>query len=89
MELEAYLGIEEDSTTGKSSLSLNRKMSKLAEPPRRGNFLLRQELSDYTPHYSIKCAIVFNLLLALIFLIFTTPFQNTTKAYLEFRYDNW
>lgn len=44
---------------------------------KRGHFLLRQELNDYTPHLDSKCSLIFMLIVSLgfgglSFLIFTT-----------------
>ena len=74
-----------------SELEFQYTQSEYLRAKQRGNFILRQELNDYTPECSIKFAIIFNSILCAVFLILGIPIvlssENTVKTITQ--YDAW
>jgi hypothetical protein len=63
----------------------------MKKPLNRGNFILRQELNSYTPECNPKCGIIFNIVLALIFIGAGIPIillANNTHEHI-ITYTNW
>jgi hypothetical protein len=73
------------------SESMIRNQSELIKSKRRGNFLFRQELSDWTVNFSIKCSLLLNTALFIFFSIFgiyiAVTSGNVYQVFVE--YDNW
>jgi hypothetical protein len=69
----------------------HRNQSELSRANKRGNFILRQELRDYTVECSSKIAIIFNLLLFMLFMMFGVPIVLSSENILvtTVRYDIW
>lgn len=61
------------------------------DPRQRGNFLLRQELKDYTPACSPICGLIFNTVIVFIFCGIGIPillFSNEEVTY-SIDYTDW
>lgn len=58
---------------------------------KRGNFIVRQELSSYTLECNAKCGMIFNMCLIILFLLVGIPIiilSNNTIEY-EIPYTDW
>lgn len=74
-----------------SDLKQDNENSKLETDKRRGNVILRQELNNLTPHCNIKCAVICNLFLSLLFFAFGVPlmvFHRQIESF-ELDYTDW
>ncbi len=63
----------------------------LEKAKQRGNFILRQELSDFTPECNIMCSIYFDIALFFLLILFSIPLimsSNSTGEHIH-RYDYW
>ncbi len=50
----------------------------------RGNVVFRQELRSLTPKCDANCAIIFNIILTVLFIVFALPIILTAKSIVEF-----
>jgi hypothetical protein len=57
------------------------------ERKKRGNFLLRQELSSFTPDCNPTVAIVFNVIVTLVFLGLGFPMILLSEGIKEYQFD--
>ncbi len=75
----------------KTENELKRSNTELMKVKKRGNFILRQELKDYTPECNYKCSIFINVLFSIIFLSIGTPIILSSENILETKvqYDTW
>lgn len=73
------------------SQSDEQKQLKHDEVKKRGNVIFRQELRSLTPKCDATCAIVCNLIMLVIFLIFGIPIVVSANSVIEFSedYTNW
>jgi len=57
----------------------------------RGNVVFRQELTNHTPECGYKCAIIFNILLIVVFTGCGLPIITMANSITEFvkEYSNW
>jgi hypothetical protein len=67
------------------------KSSELSRLRKRGNFLVRQEISNLTIECNFKVAITCNVALFFIFLALGIPIYNSAQNSVEYSYDytNW
>lgn len=96
MEITEYLNeMGNMRNLNKSKLAVNTEMlrsnSEYIRAKRRGNFILRQELKDYTLECTSKVSIFINILLFLIFMVFGVPIVLSSEniMYIKVRYDRW
>ena len=70
---------------------MEEKVGKSEETQIRGNFILRQELTTLTPDCNIKCSIICNLTLMVLFLIFGGSIVGSANSIIEVvtEYTNW
>jgi hypothetical protein len=75
----------------KSKEMLQRNTSEQLRVRKRGNFILRQELKNLTPEFSLKCSIICNVSMSIIFFIFAIPILTSAKNSIEYSvdYTNW
>jgi hypothetical protein len=61
------------------------------EVEKRGNFILRQELTTLTPDCNVKCSIICNLVLMIIFFVFGGSIIGSANSVVEVvtEYTNW
>jgi hypothetical protein len=96
MEIAEYLNeLGNMRTLNKSKLAVNTEMmrnnSEYIRAKKRGNFILRQELKDYTIECTSKVSIFFNILLFLLFMVFGVPIVMSSENIMttQVRYDRW
>lgn len=94
MDLEEYLSCDPETRLLNKSLIANlttlRNHSELQSIKKRGNWLLRQEIKDYTPECTPKFIFFFHLIFGIICLGFGIPIAIKKKSsYYEIQYDNW
>ena len=91
MELDKYLNLDPDiHIINRSTLEINqgKTVDYINKIKARGNFLLRQEISDHTPLCTPKCIIMYHLISLIIFLSFGIPICIKYKnEYYEIQYD--
>jgi hypothetical protein len=63
------------------------KQSEITKVKKRGNFLLRQEISNLTVECNFKIAITCNIVLFVIFLILGFPIYNSATDSVEYALD--
>jgi hypothetical protein len=75
----------------KSDLENLKNLSEIARIKRRGNFILRQELKDYTPECNIKFSLLINSIMLILFIGCGIPILNSSSAtrIQEIPYDKW
>ena len=61
------------------------KSPEIIKKPKRGNFILRQELNSYNPECTPKCGMILNTILTLLFLSIGIPIVYLSKKTLEFK----
>ncbi len=49
--------------------------------------ILRQELESFTPNCNLKCAMICNFILMLLFLTFGIPIVALSNSIIEYEYD--
>jgi|LauGreDrversion4_2_1035121.scaffolds.fasta_scaffold606822_1 hypothetical protein len=61
------------------------------EVEKRGNFILRQELTTLTPDCNVKCSLICNLILMIIFFVFGGSIIGSANSVVEVvtEYTNW
>jgi hypothetical protein len=67
------------------------RASEIAKVKKRGNFIVRQELSNLTLECNFTTAITCNIVLFIIFLILGFPIYNSAAQSIEYSFDytNW
>ena len=73
-------------------MSLNYDWSnKMEKFERKGNFILRQEMVDITPSFTLKCTLVFNLLSFFLLLALNIPLliAETSISETAIDYTDW
>jgi hypothetical protein len=61
------------------------KSPEIVKKPKRGNFILRQELNSYNPECNPKCGIIVNTFFTLLFLTIGAPIVYLSKKTIEFK----
>jgi hypothetical protein len=61
------------------------------EVEKRGNFILRQELKTLTPDCNVKCSIICNLILMVVFFVFGGSIIGSANSVVEVvtEYTDW
>lgn len=92
MDLETYMNCDPEirmiNRSKNSNLQSNKNQSELARIQKRGNFLLRQELNDYTPECTITFILIYHISFGLLCLGFAIPII-IPHYYYEIQYDEW
>ena len=95
MEFQEFMEYQNTQKNNPKSFNLDKdsafKDLDVDKGKKRGNFILRQELTNLTPECSLKLAIICNSILALLFAAVGAPIiysRNTTVQY-EVEYDVW
>jgi hypothetical protein len=70
---------------------MEKKEESKDEPQKRGNFILRQELSTLTPDCNVKCSIICNTVLMVVFFMFGGSIVGSANSVIETvsEYTNW
>jgi hypothetical protein len=64
--------------------------SEIEKSKKRGNFILRQELNNYTIDCTMNCSIIFHVILFLVFFGFGIPIiLSAGSIEEEIQYDDW
>ena len=61
----------------------NKQEIQTPEISKRGNFILRQELKTLTPDCNIKCSVICNLILMVIFFVFGGCIVASSNSFIE------
>jgi hypothetical protein len=80
-----------DSNRRKAFMEDEHRASEIAKVKKRGNFLLRQDISNLTLECNFTTAITCNIVLFIIFLILGFPIYNSAARSIEYSldYSNW
>jgi hypothetical protein len=86
-----HRGHKIENRSHKSDMENLKNLSEIARIKRRGNFVLRQELKDYTPECNIKFSLLFNSAMLLVFIGCGVPILNSSSTTLiqEIPYEKW
>ena len=95
MEFQEYLENHANFKNVNKSIRLEKDIisnqSEQLKANKRGNFILRQEMSNLTPECTIKFSIILNSILAICFAGIGIPIiisKDDTKEF-EIQYDKW